>query len=86
MNPSFVGQENSTCCCRFWCGNMREFKMLISQALGPDAPGDPLMRLERPFQFSICCCCVMICPQVYGSRNPYLLAPAHSPPCKIDEA
>uniref|UniRef100_A0A061S7R1 Phospholipid scramblase n=2 Tax=Tetraselmis sp. GSL018 TaxID=582737 RepID=A0A061S7R1_9CHLO len=63
MQPSFVAQEDSECLCRFFCGKMREFRMLISEAAGLDAPGQPYLRLERPFRCTIPCCCVMVCPQ-----------------------
>mmetsp|Transcript_13102 Transcript_13102/g.36862 ORF Transcript_13102/g.36862 Transcript_13102/m.36862 type:complete len:288 (-) Transcript_13102:90-953(-) len=55
MNPHFVAQEDSSCACRFWCGNMRKFELLVSQAAGRDASGQPLLRMERPFRCTLCC-------------------------------
>jgi len=63
MMPHFVAQEDSTCPCRFFCGNFREFNMLVSQAAGPDAPGAPLLRFTRPFKCTLACFGCMACPQ-----------------------
>eukprot|EP00873_Tetraselmis_striata_P040863 jgi/Tetstr1/461127/TSEL_006266.t1 len=63
MNPHFVAQEDSSCMCRFWCGNMREFDLRLSQAAGPDTPGAPLLSMRRPFRCTLCCCCCLVAPQ-----------------------
>eukprot|EP00193_Tetraselmis_chui_P003874 CAMPEP_0177760472 /NCGR_PEP_ID=MMETSP0491_2-20121128/5285_1 /TAXON_ID=63592 /ORGANISM="Tetraselmis chuii, Strain PLY429" /LENGTH=289 /DNA_ID=CAMNT_0019276373 /DNA_START=276 /DNA_END=1145 /DNA_ORIENTATION=+ len=63
MNPHFVAQEDSTCMCRFWCGNLREFDLRLHQAAGPDQAGAQLLRMHRPFRCTLCCCCCMANPQ-----------------------
>lgn len=67
--PSYLeAREQSSCCCRFMCANMREFKMGFFPGGTPTAPHwpetePPLLTIDRPFKCSILCCCCMFWPQ-----------------------
>lgn len=47
----FKAIEESDCCQRQFCGNLRSFTMNI---YGPDQ--QPVIILERPFKCQVCCC------------------------------
>mmetsp|Transcript_1113 Transcript_1113/g.2416 ORF Transcript_1113/g.2416 Transcript_1113/m.2416 type:complete len:262 (+) Transcript_1113:34-819(+) len=55
---SLFAFEESTCCCRQFCGPWREFSMDIL-----DARKEKLLVLERPFKCTILCGCCLINPQ-----------------------
>jgi len=47
----YWAKENSSCCDRFWCGNVRAFDMTIT-----DQTTNEVMRLFRPLTCQGCCC------------------------------
>ena len=47
----FYAAENSSCCARLWCGNIRNFEMTIL-----DNFGEEVIHISRPLACQGCCC------------------------------
>merc|ERR1719350_861587 len=62
----YWAKENSSCCDRFWCGNVRAFDMTIT-----DQTTNEVMRLFRPLTCQGCCCSALYphCTQVATSPS-----------------
>ena len=47
----YVLKEDSDCCTRIYCGNVRDFRMTLE-----DTEGQVLLDFDRPLRCSDCCC------------------------------
>jgi len=53
----YYAAENSSCCARYWCGNIRDFEMNIL-----DNFGNEVIHISRPLACQACCypCCLQV--------------------------